>query len=203
MKISILVLVLVSAFLSDVQALTIYKYHDSKKPRCANIATGQYLNMETHFEIGFGDDSLPADPTVSVISPEDFAAWVIASGGTQKEADDLLLKLESLSHKKIDGKVLTKKRDVILNASRKSAALFSDPKGVLTPMEFQVRLISQVISILTAYVGIIDYKDVGVLSITDKASADSYVTTNLLPLWLQTFQIKAEAEKYISDNKLE
>lgn len=200
MKISILVLVLVSAFLSDVQALTIYKYHDSKKPRCANIATGQYLNMETHFEIGFGDDGLPVDPFASVISPEDFAAWVIASGGTQKEADDLLLKLESLSHKKIDGKVLTKKRDVILNAARKSASLFSDPKGILTPMEFQIKLLSQMAAILTAYTGIVDYRDVGIPEITDKVSAEAYIKINYLPLWLKNNQINTEAEQFIENN---
>lgn len=200
MKISILVLVLMSVFLSDVQALTIYKYHDSKKPICANIATGRYLNMETHFEIGFGDDGLQIDSSASVISPKEFSAWVISSGGTQKEAEDLLIKLEYLSHKKIDGKVLTNEKEVTLNAARKSEALFSDPQGILSPSEFQIRLLSQMMAILTAYVGIIDYGDTGIPEITDKVSAETYIRSNYLPLWLINNQIKAEAKQFIENN---
>ena len=186
--------------------MKIYKYYEYQNPKCTNLIKGLYLNKQTQEMIGFGSDDTVVEKRVTEISEQDFIDWAIDNGGNQKEAENLLIKLANLSDKstpKLNNKIFVTAKDVLVETSNRVSNLFSDPTGMTSAEGYQIKLMSQMIAILFAHAGTITYPQVGIPAITDKASADSYVTTNLLPLWLQTFQIKAEAEKYISDNKLE
>lgn len=186
--------------------MKIYKYYEYRNPKCVDLYKSLFYNKQTREIIGFGNDNTVIEEGVTEISEDEFILWVENNEGTQKEAKDLLTKLKNLtkpSTLKLDNKIFVTVNDVLIATANRTSNLFSDPTGLLSPERYQIKLMSQMLAILFAYAGTITYPQIGISSITDKASADAYITTNLLPLWLQSFQIQAEAAKYISDNKLE
>ena len=205
MKRVLIFLLLVFIFATqEVYAMKIYKYHDSRKPICANLWTGYYSDSNTHYEIGFGDDTTsPDDAKIIELSVQEYIDWVKSNKGTEEEALGVFSKLTSLVGKTINGKRAITAKEVILDASKMSKDLFSDPSGNLDSVSYQIKIISHAVSILFAYNGIINYTDVGIPGIVDKESADKYITNNLLPLWIKNNQIQSAAQQFIIDNALE
>jgi hypothetical protein len=205
MKIILIVLLIVFVFMTgESQAMKIYKYHDSKKPVCANLWTGYNLNFKTHYEIGFGDDSTsPDNPTITELTEQEYIDWAKANGDSEQNATSVLVKLKILAMQPVGACKLTTKKEVLFDASERIKALFTDPNGISSSVDYKIKIMSQMISVLFALNGTIKYTEIGIPSITDKESADKYIADYLLPLWLKGIQIQAEAAQFIIDNALE
>lgn len=177
--------------------MKIYKYFDWNIPRCVNLWRGYYKKGTE--EIGFGDDTTSPDNNAVELSENDFYAHVGSIGKDITEASELLSKLTTLSSKEFYGQKLTNVDEVKKSANEKVLQVFSDPSGKLTHTEYQIKLVSQMIVILLAYQGVINYSDTGITGVIDKSSADTYVQ-GLLPLWAQANKISSDAEQFIKDN---
>lgn len=181
--------------------MKIYRYYDWKTPKCADLWRGYYLDKTTREVIGFGGTSTTANDGATEISESEYYKWVKHVGGNGTEAASLLAKLSSLATTDFYGLKVTTAQEVDVMAQEKISALFSDPAGKLSTVEYQIKLISQMVVILLANQGVISYADTGINGVIDKASASEYVL-NLLPLWLQASTIKTNAELFIKDNNL-
>jgi hypothetical protein len=182
--------------------MKIYKYYDWIVPKCVNLWIGYYLNTKTRGVIGFGDDTTVADSNAKELTEQEYYDWVMSVGEDTKEAQNLLQKLSSLSTKNYEGQKVQSISEVIAMTVEKTNKLFSDPSGFLDTNSYQLKLLSQMVSLLYAYIGVVKYDDIGIAGITDKTSADKFVTTQMLPLWLQNNVINSNADQFIKDNNL-
>lgn len=179
--------------------MKIYKYNILKTPDAVKFARG-FLQVGNH-AIGFGDDTTTPDKDKECeeLTFGQYLDYAKSVNLDTQLATEIYNKYAGIDATPIMGEKAIDKKQVSELLRKNVQALFVDPDGLLTPIEYQMLILSQVLVIILANTGTIKYEETGIPSVIDQSSADAYIKT-LLPMWSQINTLNQEASKFIKDN---
>ena len=184
--------------------LKIYKYKIADGlPPC--VESGRYFDMGK-FTIGFSSDrhNKPVSGAIE-LSGIEFVNYVASLGITELQAQNKLTQIKKMYDEIVEtpnfsgtflGKEVHTKEDV----NRVTSEHIANLQG---GREDQLKMIGDILCLLLAYQGKITFAEAGIASVTNMASADTYVTNLYQSVWLERNNIRQQAKQYIIDNNLQ